>query len=104
MPNSALLVGWFQVLFDRMSDELARFEAENAAFESRKEELLKLCEGKFAVFKGEEFLGVFDSPQAAYAAGIEKYGNVSFLIKHVTSRERVEQVPALYLGLLNAHT
>jgi len=78
------------------------FERENAAFEAKKEELLHVCEGKFAVFKGDEFFGVFDTSSAAYAAGLEKWGNVPFLIKQVRQHEKVEEAPALFLGVLNA--
>jgi len=79
-----------------------RFAEELAAFEAKKPELLKLCEGKFAVFKGAQFLGVFDTPMAAYSAAIAKWGNVPFLIKQVLKIERVESIPALSLGVINA--
>lgn len=85
-----------------MIKENSSFELEHQAFEAKKEELLGLCAGKFAVFHGRDFLGVFDTPQAAYAAGIEKFGNVRFLIKLVAREERVEQVPALYFGFIHA--
>jgi len=78
------------------------FEEENKAFEQRKEELLRLCEGKFALFKGTDFGGVYDSFQAAYSAGIEKYGNVEFLIKPILREPVVEHVPTLFIGLLSA--
>ncbi len=80
----------------------SRFSDEFAAYERKKPELLRLCEGKFAVFKGPEFLGVFDTPSAAYSAGIERCGNEAFLIKPVLREERVEQIPALHLGLIHA--
>ena len=83
------------VIKDRFSEELR-------AYQSKKEELLALCEGKFAVFKCSEFLGVFDTPGAAYSAGIERFGNDAFLIKPVLREERVEQIPALHLGLIHA--
>ena len=79
-----------------------RFAEELMAFERNKEELIKLCEGKFALFKGSEFIGVYDTQAAAYNVGIEKFGNVPFLIKPVVKQERVEQLPALHLGLLHA--
>jgi hypothetical protein len=81
----------------------AKFQQELAAFEQRKEELLKLCPGKFAVFRGNDFLGVFDSPLAGFDAGIAKWGNVEFLIKQVVPVERPDQFPALFAGLLHAH-
>jgi hypothetical protein len=81
---------------------MTEFKKELAAFEAKKDELLKLCEGKFALFKGSEFLGVYDTPQAAYDAGLNKWGNVPFLIKPVVKEEKPQQIPALYLGLLHA--
>ena len=78
------------------------FSEELVEYETKKSELLRLCPGKCAVLKGKEFLGVFDTPQAAYSAGIEKYGNVPFLIQLVQKEERVEQAPALFLGVLHA--
>ena len=79
-----------------MEDEVPLFEAEMRAFEARKEELLRSCEGKFAVFRGDEFLGVFDTASGAYTAGITKWGEVPFLIKEVTREERIERVSSVY--------
>ena len=81
-----------------------KFQEELLAFDKKKQELVQLCEGKFAVFKASEFLGVFDTPQAAYDAGLNKWGNVPFLIKPVVKEEKPQQIPALYLGLLHAGT
>ena len=44
------------------------FSQELAAFEKRKSELLDVCEGKFAVFKADQYLGIFDTYLAAYEA------------------------------------
>ncbi|PWU10669.1 MAG: hypothetical protein C5B50_24995 [Verrucomicrobia bacterium] len=81
-----------------------KFQKELEAFDRKKQELLSVCEGKFAVFKGSDFLGVFDTPQTAYEAGINKWGNVPFLIKPVVKEEKPHQIPALFLGLLHAST
>ena len=35
-----------------------------------------------------------------YRNGIERFGNVSFLIKHIVVDDAVESVPALFLGVL----
>jgi hypothetical protein len=85
-----------------MNGVTPKFEEELKAFEARKAELLSVAEGKFAVFRGPEYLGVFDSPAAAYDAAVSKFGNVPFLVKQVRKVERIEQAPALFLGLLNA--
>ncbi len=79
------------------------FSQEMAAYEAKRADLLSLCEGKFALFKGSEFVGTFDSKTAAYAEGISRFGNVPFLIKQIVKTEVVEQIPALVLGLLYAH-
>jgi hypothetical protein len=79
------------------------FSQEMTAYEAKKEELVKLCEGKFSLFKGAEFAGTFDTSSAAYAEGIARYGNVPFFIKQVLRTEVIEQIPALSLGLMHAH-
>lgn len=78
-------------------------EEENRAFNEKKADLLAFCSGKYAVFKGSSFLGVFDSTDHAYSAGIEAFGNVPFLIKRVQEIEPEVKFPALCLGLLYAH-
>jgi hypothetical protein len=78
------------------------FTAEQMAFEAKKPELLSVCPGKFAVFHGEAFLGTYDNYQAAYAAGLQKWGNVSFFIKPVLTQDPIESMPALCLGLVHA--
>jgi hypothetical protein len=78
-------------------------ETEKAFYGTIRDELLKHSNGKFALIVGEELLGVFDRPETAYAKGIEVRGNVPMLIKPITEQERVEIVPAMVLGLMNAH-
>jgi epoxyqueuosine reductase QueG len=79
------------------------FAEELEAFSQRKEELLRLCEGKFALFKGTTFVGTFDTEVAAYRAGLGRFGNVPFLIQPVERETRAEWFPALDLGVLHAH-
>ena len=69
-------------------------------YASAKDELLKHYQGKFALIYGSELVGIWDSQENAYINGIERFGNVSFLIKHIVADEVVESVPALYLGVL----
>ena len=77
-------------------------EIELTHFDAIKGELLQHHEGKFALVIGTELLGVFDSGEAAYAAGLGKRGNVPMLIKQITQGERTESVPAMTLGLMSA--
>ena len=78
------------------------FSKEEAVYETKKSELLSLCEGKFALFKGEEFVGTFDTTNAAYAEGVRRFGNVPFLIKRVREIDAIAHFPSLTLGLMHA--
>lgn len=75
---------------------------ERQYFAEMKPELLKHSEGKFALIKGRELVGTFDTQEAAYEAGIHKFGNVPMLIEPILSNEIVAHFPALQLGLINA--
>ena len=87
-----------------MSEPISElFVEEVEAFAQRRDELLRLCEGKFALFRGKEFFGTFDTDAAAYNAGIEQFGNTRFLIQPVRRAPSVVRFPALELGLLHAH-
>jgi hypothetical protein len=79
-------------------------DAEQAFYESIKQDLLQHHEGKFVLIIGPEQLGIFDKNEDAYKRGIELKGNVPMLIKRVERNESVEQIPAMVLGLINAHT
>ena len=67
-----------------------------------KPELLKQYGGKFALIKGEEFVGAFDTDADAYKVGLEKFGNTPFLIVRIQEMEEKSWTPILQLGLLNA--
>ncbi len=69
-------------------------------FASVKDELLKHYEGKFALIYGSELVGIWDSQATAYRNGIERFGNVPFLIKHIVAEDAIESVPALFSGVL----
>jgi len=45
----------------------------------------------------------FDTAENAYVAGVQKFGNVSFLIKQVLETDPVAHLPVLTLGLLGVH-
>lgn len=79
-----------------------KLEAELSFFEKAKGELLKNHDGKFALIKGEEFCGAFDTPDNAYSEGVKRFGNVPFLVKRITLREETFRNQAFFLGLLHA--
>ena len=64
------------------------FEKELAIYNQQKTALLASnSTGGFVVIKGDEILGVWQSRIDALKAGIEKYGNVAFLIKNITESD-----------------
>lgn len=73
-------------------------------FNVHRERWLQDHKGKFALIKGTELIGTFDTAENAYVAGVERFGNVPFLIKQVLERELEGHIPALTLGLLRAHS
>ena len=77
-------------------------EKELETFNKLKDELLKTYKDKFALIRGEEFVGAFDTPDAAYQAGINKFGKEHFLVKRVAEKEEVYRNQALILGLMHA--
>lgn len=67
-----------------------------------KADLLKQNRGKFALIKEETLVGTFDTDQDAYKAGLEKFGNVPFLIIRIQEGDERTWIPVLSMGLLNA--
>ncbi|GAC1466547.1 MAG: hypothetical protein NVS2B14_17780 [Chamaesiphon sp.] len=78
-------------------------EQELKYFAENKEELLSHYKNQFALIKDASLLGTFTTEAEAYQAGIQKLGNQPFLIKKVVIEEDVDRIPALVLGLINAH-
>lgn len=78
-------------------------EKELATFEAIKERLVANHNGKFALIKGEEFLGSFDTASNAYAEGVRRFGRDEFLVKRISEKEEVYKNQALFLGLVNAY-
>ncbi len=57
-------------------------------FRARKAEILtQYPNGGFVVIKEEEILGVWQSRMDALKAGIDKYGNVPFLVKNINETD-----------------
>jgi hypothetical protein len=78
-------------------------QKEYAFYLKIKGDLLKQYAGKFALIKGEDFAGAFDTDADAYKIGLEKFGNNPFLIVRIQETEEKSWTPILQLGLLNAN-
>ena len=82
-------------------DEILHVEL--AYFQQRRGHLLAEHHGKYALVKGKKLVGTFDTHEAAYENGVNRFGNVPFLIKEIREHDEVVRLPALSLGLLRAH-
>jgi hypothetical protein len=71
-------------------------------YRMKKSDLVKQSNGKFALIKEKELVGIFDTDQDAYKAGLLRFGNVPFLIVRIQEADDKNWIPVLQLGLLNA--
>ena len=58
-------------------------DTEIKAYEQKLPELEKTYPGKFVVFKGDEFVGAWDTLDAAAGAAVLKFGRGPYLIRQV---------------------
>jgi hypothetical protein len=77
-------------------------EAELEAFASMKDELLSVHRGKFALIRGGEFLGAFDTAENAYAEGVSRFGREPFLVKRIAEQDETHRNFAYASGLMHA--
>ena len=75
---------------------------EQAFYASSRDRLLKEHAGKWVLIVGRKLLGVFDSPDKAYAEGLKIVGNVPMLVIQVLAEQPTARFPALQLGLVSA--
>jgi len=65
------------------------YEEELATYRARLPELLA-DEGKYAVIRGAEVLGVYGTYEDALQAGYAKYGAAPFLVQQINATEQVQ--------------
>ena len=75
-------------------------DTELAYFARILRQLLDRDEGRFALIKGEELLGVFDTDQEAYQRGVELFGKEPFLVRQILRDEPTYECPALHVELI----
>ncbi|MBI2432065.1 MAG: hypothetical protein HYV26_04270 [Candidatus Hydrogenedentes bacterium] len=78
-----------------LADELKFFEVHQS-------DLFARAPRKFALIKGSQLYGCFDTQDNAYEEGARLFGNQPFLIKRILLEEPIESIPAYTLGLLHA--
>lgn len=66
-----------------------KLKQEYEAYKAHKEELLAKNEGQFVLIRENEIIEVFASYDDALKAGLNKFGNVPFLVKQIQRDEEV---------------
>ena len=89
-------------ILQTMDDSKQPFATEAATFEAQLPSLLGQHGGKFALVRGTELVGVFDTEGNALAAGYQKFGPVPLYIRQILPEEQKGSAPALVLGILMA--
>ena len=79
-------------------------KTEREYFARSLEEWLKLYLNKFALIKGEELIGTFDTDMSAVAEGARLFGNAPFLVRRIVPGDQVLNAPAYTLGILRANS
>ena len=76
--------------------------AEQAFYQGSRVRLLAEHPGKRALIVGRRLLGIFDSPDTAYAEGLRAVGNVPMFVVQILPEQPTVRFPALQLGLVSA--
>jgi len=83
--------------------ETLPLQEEREFFETNRDQLLHAHRGKFALIKGAELIGTFDTDETAYTEGVAKFGTAPFMVRRIEETDPTAQFPALVFGLLRAH-
>jgi len=67
---------------------MAVLDEETKTYQEHKQELLSKAKGKYVLIKGKEIVGIYESEKDAIKIGIDKFGNVAFLVKRI---EEIDQ-------------
>jgi len=73
-------------------------EKEIETYYKNKEELLNQDRGKYVLIKNGNVIGTFDSEKDAIKIGIDKFGNIPFLVKKI---ETIEEEQNFTSDLIN---
>jgi hypothetical protein len=68
-------------------------------FEQQRLKLFARAPGKYALVKGANLIGVFDTELEAIRAGYEKVGNEAFLVKHIVEADVPLTFTSFNLGI-----
>jgi hypothetical protein len=74
-------------------DALAALAEERATYRDRLPELVRKHEGRFALIKGQNVIGVFSDRSAALEEGYRRFGIVPSLVRQIAASEAVVYLP-----------
>lgn len=78
-------------------------ETERAYFEEKLDEWVNKYPNKFVVVTGHDVLGFFENLNEALSIGARTCGLKPFLVRQVKMNSEEVSIPALTLGIINAH-
>jgi hypothetical protein len=61
-------------------------------FDIHRAELVERANGKFASIKGDVFVNFLDTPENAFNDGIQRFANVSCLIKKIAEQDEIVSI------------
>ena len=76
-----------------------KLQQELEFFERQRLELLARAPGKYALVKGSELIGIFETELEAARAGYRQIGNEPFLIKHIVEADLPLIFTSFHLGV-----
>jgi hypothetical protein len=79
-------------------------EKEREFFKKNLPELLAKSNGRIVLIKGEELIGIYNTPEEALSEGARRFGLQSFLVRTIAEKQEDISIPALSLGILNANS
>lgn len=68
-------------------------------FEQQRVDLFARAPGKYALVKGTELVGIFDTEIEAIRTGYQKIGNEAFLVKHIVEADVPLTFTSFNLGI-----
>ena len=83
------------------TEDTGPLAAELKYYEANRDEILRHHEGSFVLIGDGKLVGAFTTEAEAYEAGLSRFGNQPFLIKHATRDDSgTAQIPALSLSVI----
>jgi hypothetical protein len=84
-----------------MASEILKTERD--FFAEHIDEWLKQASGRFALIKGAELIGFYNTIEEALTEGARQFQHEPFLVRPIVANQTSPSIPALTLGILRAN-